>query len=249
MEKKVFQLDYAGHPVRYSFLEEETRFKLRPVPFQTVDEECDVAVTRDLIERVRPLFPEGTSDSFLEYRCLMGLTGQALLRFGCCVFHAVSFIWRGRAWLLTAPPETGKTTQYLNWQRLHPGEIVMISGDMPVLEGREDGNIWVYPSSWNGKEDIYTRRSALLGGIVLLEQGGEDRILTLQPREAILPLLRQFIAVPETEEEVFALSRLLEQMLLAVPLWKLVNRGGDESTELLRRTFAESVGGGGEELK
>ncbi len=237
MAKKVFQLNYAGHPVRYAFLNPVTRFHLRPWPGPVEGEEPDVAATRELLDRVRVYFPEGTADDFLEYRCMIGLTAKSLLRYGCCIFHAVSFVWRGRAWLLTAPPETGKTTQYLNWQRLFPGEIAMISGDMPVLEGREDGSVWVHPSSWNGKEDLHGGDSAPLGGLVLLEQGKEDRIGPLSPREAVIPLLKQFMVVPETEEEIRSLASLLDRMLRAAPCWKMVNLGGDASTRLLRETF------------
>lgn len=242
MDDRVYQLNYAGHPVRYSFLEPKTRYMLRPLPRRVEGVPADVRATRELLELVRPQFPEDTTDSYLEYRCLIGLTGLSLLRFGCCVFHGVAFLWRGRAWLLTAPPETGKTTQFLNWQRLYPGEIEMISGDMPVMESREDGSVWVHPSSWNGKENITGTRSGRLAGVVLLRQGSEDRIAPLPVHDAIIPLMRQFIAVPETEGEIRALTGLTERLIKAAPLWELVNRGGNESTELLRRTLADSIG-------
>lgn len=237
MAKRVYQLNYAGHPVRYSFLHPQTYALLRPFPRAVNDVEADVAVTQDLIEQVRPLVPEDQTDSFVEYRCLISLTAQKLLHYGCCIFHAASFVFHDRAWLLAAPPGTGKTTQYLNWTRLYPNEITMISGDMPVLEGREDGSVFVYPSSWNGKENLCSWLSAPLGGVVLLEQGNEDKIRLLQQKEAILPFFKQFMVVPETEEEIQALARLMEQMLTAVPCWKMVNRGGEESTALLRATL------------
>lgn len=245
MNDKVFELNYAGHPVRYAFLTRKTRTLLHPIPRAVEGVTADVAADRELIERVRPLFPADTEDSFLEYRCLIGLTAQRLLHFGCCVFHAVAFLWRGRAWLLTAPPGVGKTTQLLNWQRCYPGEIAVISGDMPVLEGREDGSVWVHPSSWNGKENLRGRQSAPLGGVVLLEQGSVDQICPLPQAEGILPLFNQFMVVPETEEEIHALAGLMEKMLTAAPCWRMVNRGGNESTALLRATlqnrFAEEA--------
>ena len=246
MKKRIFQLNYAGHPVRYSFLEATTRYRMRPWPRPVEGESFDVAADRELLERVRVYFPEGTADDYLEYRCMIGLTAQKLLEYGCCVFHAVSFVWKDRAWLLTAPPGTGKTTQYLNWQRLFPGEITMISGDMPVLESREDGSVWVHPSSWNGKENIFGNHSAPLGGLVLLEQGSEDRILPMTPHEAVVPLLRQFMTALETEEEILALAKLTERLLTAAPCWKMINLGGDASTRLLRETLLGSLEKGAE---
>lgn len=246
MAEKVFQLNYAGHPLRYSFLEPATRYYMRPRPWPVEGMDPDVAASRELLDQVRVSFPEGTSDEYLEYRCMIGLTAKALLRYGCCVFHAAAFNWRGRAWLLTAPPETGKTTQYLNWQRLFPGEIAMISGDMPVLEGREDGSVWVHPSSWNGKEDLFGGEAAPLGGLVFLEQGPEDRIEPLSLREAVVPLLMQFMVVMDTEEEIRALAALLDRVLRAAPSWKMVNRGGDASTRLLRETLLAGMEKGAE---
>jgi hypothetical protein len=231
---QVYEMTVAGHPLRYTFLYPRTRFLLHPLPRRVEGERADIAVTREKIEQGRNFLPPDSSDSYVEYRCLIELTARSMLRFGGCIFHSAAFFWRDRAWLLTAPPETGKTTQFLNWQRLHPGEITMISGDMPVLEGREDGSVWVHPSSWNGKENLRSPISAPLGGLVLLEQGRENRIRPLSPREGVVPLLQQFMAIPETEEELLAMTGLLDRMLRAAPAWKLTNLGDDASTELLR---------------
>ena len=240
MPKDVFLLKYAGHPIRYSFLVPGTRYLFRPAPRRVKGETVDVVGSWELLEAARGNFEEGTKDEYLEYRCLLGLVSRYLLRFGCCVFHAAAFRWRDRAWLLTAPPETGKTTQYVNWQRLFPGEIAMISGDMPVLEGKEDGSVWVYPSSWNGKENLFGAEAAPLGGVVLLEQGSGDQIEPLSVREGLMPLMQQFMVYPETEEEILSLTKLMERVFLYAPCWKFVNRGRDEATRLLRETLLAS---------
>ena len=234
---QVYQMTVAGHPLRYAFLYPETRFFLRPLPRRTEGDDFDIAVTPELIEQGRNFLEPDSSDPYVEYRCLIELTARRLLPFGGCVFHSVSFFWRDRAWLLTAPSGVGKTTQFCNWQRLHPDEITMISGDMPALETKSDGAVWVHPSSWNGKENLFSQLSAPLGGIVLLEQGTENQIAPLSPRDGVMPLLGQFMAVPETEEELLAMSALLDRMLRQVPVWKLVNLGNDASTELLRGTL------------
>lgn len=242
MSQEIYELYYAGHAVRVSFLYPETRYLFRSLPVLSKAQRADVVLSREYLEWVRPYFPEGSSNAFIEYRSLMGQISRFLLRWDCCVFHAVAFHWRDRAWLLTAPPGTGKSTQYFNWSRLFPGEIRMISGDMPVLETREDGSVWVHPSSWNGKENLYGAAAASLGGLVLLEQGREDRIRPLSVQDDVLPLLGQIMVFPETEEESRTMARILEQMLRAAPAWKLVNLGGDDSTRLLRQTLLESLG-------
>ena len=242
MMQEIYELNYAGHIVRVRFHYPETRYMFRSLPVLSRAENPDVSLTSDYLEWIRPYFPEGSSNAFIEYRCLMGQISRFLLREGCCVFHAVAFRWQDRAWLLTAPPGTGKSTQYFNWSRCFPGEIRMISGDMPVVEAREDGSVWVHPSSWNGKENLFGAKAAPLGGTVLLEQGREDRIRPLSVQDDVLPLLGQIMVFPETEEESRTMARLLEQMLRAAPAWKLVNLGGDDSTRLLRQTLLESLG-------
>ena len=241
MADAVYQMNIAGHPLRYAFLYPATRYKLHPWPRPVAGECFDIRVTSEKIALGRNFLTPDSSDEYVEYRCLIELTARTLLRYGCSIFHAASFVWRDRAWLLTGPSGVGKTTQYFNWQRLFPGEITMISGDMPALEAREDGSVWVHPSSWNGKENLFSRISAPLGGLVLLEQGRENRIAALSPRESVIPLMKQFMAVPETEEELSAMAGLLDQMLRSAPSWKLMNVGDDASTRLLRDTLLSAL--------
>lgn len=245
---KVYQAMYAGHPVRFAFLDPRTRqlfkFWLKPVDGASYD----VMATPELLERVRPYMPENSQEYYVEYKALIGPTSEFLLQYRCCIFHAVAFLWNGRAWLLTAPSGTGKSTQFLNWRRLHPGEITMISGDMPLLEQRDDGNFWVYATNWNGKEGIGSFFSAPLGGIILLEQGKENQVESLPAREAIPALLQQFGVFFETEKEILTVCEMLDGIMSRYPAWKLVNRGDDASTELLRRTLAERTGGANETI-
>ena len=236
MDNAVYQMEYAGHPLRYRFLYPETRSMFRPLP-QPAEGEADIAVSYELHQRGRNLLPPDSSDAYVEYRCLIEPTARTMLQYNCSLFHGVAFFWRDLAWILTAPPGTGKTTQYRNWIRQHRGEIRVISGDKPMLEKRDDGSVWVHPSPWNGKENFAGRDRAPLGGIVLLEQGKCNSIRPLTAREAVLPLFRQFLACPVTEGEILAQSGLLDAMLRFAPSWKFINLGDAASTELMRETL------------
>ncbi|MBR4659204.1 MAG: hypothetical protein IKP26_08135 [Clostridia bacterium] len=231
-QNKVYQVEYAGHPVKYAFREPGTAALFR----ERLTEACgepDVFETEEFLERAKRLMPDEPPEC-AEFRSLICLTSKLLLRHGCCLFHAVSFEMDGLAWLLTAPSGTGKSTQYMNWQRQFPREARMISGDVPVIEASDRG-VLVHPSPWNGKEGLGNPRlSAPLGGIVILEQGDEDRIETVGTAEAVYRMLPQFIVLLETEDEVRALCAIVDRLLRSVPVRKLVNRGGAESTALLR---------------
>ncbi len=238
MSNRIFQLELAGHPLRLSFLYPETkRFLGRYLALDDGGGNGEIRISPLEWERMRSLLAEEATQGYVEFRCLPTLLSAVLLRFGCCILHGVSFVWEGRAYVLTAPSGTGKTTQFLNWQRLFPGEITMICGDMPVLEARDDGSVWVHPSPWNGKEKLGSTISAPLAGLVVLRQADDNRIEPLTVREALAPLFTQFVVRLETEEQIRALSRLMEQMLRSVPAWKLSNLGDDASTLLLRETL------------
>ena len=249
MNERIYQTEYAGRAVRYRFLTPGARAWFGPWAYRVDCEDCDVYVTPERLQLARDLLQQdlqrrslpdpGYSDQYVEFRTLTELSAHPLIRTGCCFFHAASFLWRGRAWLLSGPSGVGKSTQFLNWQRLHPGEVSVICGDMPVLERREDGIVWVWPSPWNGKERLGDRHSpsAPLGGLVLLEQGAENTIVPINAHEAIPALFRQFILSPDTEQEILELASLMDSLLRSAPVWKLTNRGDDDSTELLRQTL------------
>ena len=239
MDHRIIQVEYAGHPVRYALQYPATQWYFRSYQRKAKGETYDILASPERIEQTRSILPPDSRDGFVEYRSLIGLTARELLRYDCCIFHAVSFLWRGYAWLLTAPSGTGKTTQYLNWQRLYPNEITMICGDMPVLERQENGSLWVHPTSWNGKENLGNRISAPLAGIILLEQGDVNAISPLSPRDAVMPFFRQFMVHPETEPQIHALAGIIDQMLRNLPIWKFVNLGDDASTEMLRNTLIQ----------
>lgn len=234
----VFEARLAGHPLRYAFRYPATRRYFRSW-LKPCGGEAEILASAEDVARAHELIPQENAEDYAEFKALIGLTCRALLHRDCSLFHAAAFLWRGRAWLLTAPSGTGKTTQFMNWRRLLPAEITMISGDMPAL-ALSEGGITVHPSPWNGKENIGSFLSAPLGGTVLLEQGAENRMEPLPTREAIEALFPQFPCNPETEEEIRAMCRLLGALLRA-PVWKLVNLGDPASTELLRSTLSGGI--------
>ena len=233
----IYEVDYAGHMVRFSFRNKGTKRYFRSYIRRSNSESYDVMAEESEIEKFR-IFEDGRA-AYAEYRCLIGLTAKEILKYECCIFHSVSFIFRGKAFLITGPSGVGKSTQYFNWQTFRPGEITMISGDMPVLEKKLDGTIWVHPTSWNGKENLGNKIVGQAAGIVLLEQGAENRIYRVSAVDAVLPILEQFLVRPETEGQIQNLAEIVDQILRVVPVWKMVNTGDLKSTVLLRETLSE----------
>ena len=115
----------------------------------------------------------------------------------------------------------------------------MICGDMPLLEWKEDGSIWVHPTPWNGKERIRGKVCAPLAGIVILEQQKINSIESIIPYVSGVPLLHQMAIRPKTEEQIIRMADLLNRLLQACPVWKLKNCGDQASMLMTALTFKE----------
>lgn len=251
MQDDIRAVEYAGHELKYAFLYEETRRFFGDYA-SPAEGECDIRLTREEFLRAKELIPEESTDGYVEFMALIALTARRLLRYNCCIFHATTFMLDGTAWLLTGPSGVGKTTQFANWQIAHPGEIRMLCGDKPVIELAPDGSAVAHSTPWNGKECVGRRGvSAPIGGIILLEQAGENRIERISPALCAVRLFRQFLMRPETEDEARTMARILDGMLKNAPVWLLRNRGDAGSTELMRGAVIErtcKITGGGNVL-
>ena len=245
MKSNLYEIKYGGIPVHYRFRDPSTRWRFGKYIYRSEDDQDYINVEEDMMEKGRRLYPPDSTDSFIEYCMLMPLTSKELLKYHSCIFHSVSFLYKGKAWLITAPSGIGKTTQYLNWRKTWPGEIEMINGDKPVLKLNKSREIFVHPSPWNGKENIgNSHLSGSLGGIILLEQGPYNRVEMKMPPEILLEVFMQFLVRPDTEEEINSLISLTRTLLTGYPIWKLTNIGDTKSTGMIRETinnYLESI--------
>lgn len=122
-----------GVPLMLSCAHNE--YMLTYMPFACCDMPlASVGVSAAEVERLLPLYEEGSTAPYVEHMELCTRACDALLPFERAIFHGVAFIWRGQAWLLTALSGTGKTTHYIQWKRQYGGEISIINGDKPVLD-------------------------------------------------------------------------------------------------------------------
>ena len=246
MVERLYVLDCGGFSLRYSFLYQETAELFGRYIMCDNNEAAYsvIRVTPKSLEESRWLVDEGeVSKPFLEFQTLMLATGNALLAHGRALFHGAALFWKERAWIITAPSGTGKTTQLRLWMKLLRGDAKLINGDKPILECRSDGTVWVWSSPWRGKEKMGKAGiGAPLGGIILLEQGQYNNIDRMKPSDAVIPLFVEFISIPEDAVQIRGQANILEQMLNSVPVWKLVNTGDDASAALTIRTICNYLG-------
>ncbi len=168
----------------------------------------------------------------IELYALAAAASNKLLPFNRVFFHGAAFLWQGKAWILTAPSGTGKTTQYALWKKLYGEEIRLINGDKPILSVDDAGKTEVYSSPWCGKEHMYQQLKAPLGGMIYLKRAKENRIFRLQKSEAAIPLYHQFIFSPDETAAVSKVCELEEKLLTSCRIWLLENRGDEASAEM-----------------
>lgn len=224
-------------PLSFRFPETERLLKDYICPADTV--EAPLYVEDDLWNLLSDVEKEEYPGAWTEFYQLSGLVSRFLLNYGRCIFHGVAFIWRDRAWIITAPSGTGKTTQICLWKELFGQEIELINGDKPVIECRADETVWVYPSPWNGKENLSGDKSGRLAGIIYLEQAEHNEIARMDIRSSMIPIYSQFLFYADYEEEIRAVGRMQDIILRNIPVWKLRNLGDRASAQLTRETLLE----------
>ena len=234
LENRILRIALAKEYLNYKLRYPETGFYLEKYQCQgegTIQDTI-LTVTEDIWRRHSSIVESGVPRGYAEFYALLGITSRELLKHRKCIFHGAAFLWKERAWIIVAPSGTGKTTQLLLWQKLFGKEIEVINGDKPVIECRKDESVWLYPSPWNGKENISGIKSGRLCGIIYLEQAEYNEISRMDIRSSILPVYRQFLYYGDYEEEIREAGVMLDVILRNIPVWKLKNLGNETSAKL-----------------
>lgn len=122
---------------------------------------------------------------------------------GAAFFHASQIEINGKGILFTAPSGTGKTTQAKLWKEHRNTNI--ICNDRTLIR---DGKTYGYPI--DGSEPVGSGEIYPLGAIVLLEQGIEDVVQKLRPKDALLKLFPQLIIASwDSASRVLAIEQLI----------------------------------------
>ena len=169
----------------------------------------------------------------VEASIMTALSSDILLNYDRCLFHAAAVRYRDRAWLITGDSGVGKSTQAKNLQRILPGEFSVISGDRPVLQILESGEVMVHPSPWNGKENWKGAPAALLGGIICLRRDSENSVQRLSKRKAAIPVYIGLIQSGKAKSTILQAAAFAERVINACTIWQLNSFQVPDSTKLL----------------
>lgn len=153
---------------------------------------------------------------------------------GCFALHSASILYRGKAWLFSAPSGTGKSTQAALWGREYG--VPQLNGDLALLSLTAEGAAF-HGMPWCGTSGISVPGTRPLGGIILLRQGRDNALESLTPEETQLRLMNRLISPAWTREQLEGNLAFAGALGERVPVWRYTCTKEAESARFLRGTI------------
>lgn len=148
------------------------------------------------------------------------------------ILHSSFLIYNNQALLFCGPSGIGKSTQANLWEKYKYAEIV--NGDRSLIcKKEEEWRVYSVPNC--GSSNICENKNAKLAGIVLLQQGDENVIITESFFVMFKQIFMQVIFNRFKEEECDCIIKLLELLIVEIPVIKLSCLPNKESVELVEK--------------
>ena len=155
---------------------------------------------------------------------------------GMLVLHSAYIVTRqGQGILFSGPSGIGKSTQAALWQRYAGAEIV--NGDRALVRPDTGTVSGVF---YAGTSGISRNVTASLQAVVLLEQGAENRVCTLRPREAFARLLSQCAYYQRDAVSAGRMTELAALLVTNVPVRQLTCRADGDAVRTLEEELRRS---------
>lgn len=176
------------------------------------------------------------TDPFLERAAIQRKIAYLCLPQDIMLLHGSTIAVDGKAYLFTAACGVGKSTHTRLWRQHFGDRAVMINDDRAFLRICPDG-VQAYGSPWSGKHGLHSNVTAPLAGICILQRGTQNRIVPIEPCEALPDLLEQAYLPEENFRQ--QLGTITARLADAVPLWKMACNKEPEAAEVAYRAMAE----------
>ena len=194
-----FMIEIAGCPIGVAALYESTRdfcggyLSEKAPAFSVTLTQEDIDLERELSareDRLEGRKVQNHSDAYLETIALQRKIARVLISFDILLFHGSCVAVDGACYLFTAKSGTGKSTHVRLWREMLGDRAVMVNDDKPFLHiGKE--SVTAFGTPWNGKHHLGTNISVPLKAVCILEQGAENHMEPISPREALTMLFQQ----------------------------------------------------------
>lgn len=170
-----------------------------------------------------------STQTVLEAASLFDILADA----GMLVLHSSYIVTRQEQGILfSGPSGIGKSTQAALWQRYAGAEIV--NGDRALVRPDTGTVSGVFYAG------ISRNVTAPLQAVALLEQGAENRVCTLRPREAFARLLSQCAYYQRDAVSAGRMTELAAQLVTNVPVRQLTCRADGDAVRTLEEELRRS---------
>lgn len=161
------------------------------------------------------------------------------IHFDTIFFHASQVIIRNKGILFTAPSGTGKTTQAKLWERYMHAKIAC--NDRTLVRKR-DGCWYTYGYPLDGSEPIASNEKNLLGAIVILKQGKENKFEKLSLSKKVALLMEQIVLDAWNAREQEKAISLLLTLIQEIPVYLYACTPDENAVKVLKqRLLLEGV--------
>lgn len=155
--------------------EEESEFSIN-----VNDEEINYLVTEGV----------GITPSIAENMVLGNKFNRRLMKFYGSYIHSSAMVFDGKAYLFSAPSQTGKSTHTKKWLNRFGDRVKIINDDKPSFRFI-NGKCIVYGTPFAGGTDVQLNTSAELGALVFIERSEENSLEKLPTSRAVSLLISQ----------------------------------------------------------
>ena len=187
---------------------------------------------------IRVSYLRDSKDMIFQSAYLLNMLGleQLMLRHDGLILHAAFIRWQGQGILFSAPSGTGKSTQASLWEKHMKAEI--LNGDRAGIRC-VDGQWMAYGLPYAGSSHIYSKESAPISAIVVLQQGAENIIQPLTAAAALRALFPEFSAHRWNPAFMNKMLDISSAMLSQIPVYCLQCRPDYGAVQLLLNTLKD----------
>lgn len=167
-----------------------------------------------------------------------------LLQHDGLMLHSSAIELDGKAYLFSGDSGAGKSTHTSLWMQKFGPAARIFNDDKPALRFI-DGRWYAYGTPWSGKNGINENIRVPLAGICFLKKAPLNRIRRLDPREAVMHIVRQTQRRFQRIENLDMMLHQVERLLQSIPVFELENRPEQEAVRLSYETMrrcAEEMG-------
>lgn len=157
---------------------------------------------------------------------------RKIISFGGFLLHSSCILYKGKAYLFSAPSQTGKSTHTRLWQAVFGEEnIKIINDDMPLVKF-SDGKPLACGTPFAGGTDINLNITAPIGAVVFIERAQLSLIEKIEPFSSLALFIEQTKHFNLDENTYSSLLNMIDALTASIPIYRL-RCNKDESAAIL----------------